>query len=227
MVKNRRVPLADKTKHFTNSLRRTNVSALTKDLFKDNYRKAYSNGTKLASFIKSFSSVSPKHQSGGVSSISRITKSISASAVPKKSISSSYVISKLDHDFRVSSDQGRSPIVADTYRTDGVLTGQLSNELSRVNTMNTILNYDQPILTVKDETEIRDIGVVQKVRDMSSSFKLVELSEARLVGLLSLQKVWIKVKPGDKLKLGDDFFTVKIDGKNIQCYYRWYKIMVR
>ncbi|QPG72846.1 hypothetical protein FOA43_000148 [Brettanomyces nanus] len=213
MTESKRVPLADKTKLFTNSLRRSNVSKITKIFFKKGHghdRNSRSRGSaNIASFIKSFSAPSSKQK--GMDG-SEITKSlVYTDSTAKKSYSTSDVVPQ------------RSSVRV--FHTDGPLSGQLTKEQGRINTMNTILAYDQPIFTTGDVAEIQKAVIVRLVNDMSKSFKLVQLLDKSLVGLLNFQKIWIKIKPGDKLKLSNDFFTIKLDGEDICCYYRWYKVV--
>lgn len=207
----KRIPLADKTRSFTNSLQRRTVSEVTRNLFKKDIPQN-ENSRILKSVIKSFNSSVPVHRGIKWGKISKPCR-------PKHHISTKHLIEELDGKRSFKQAKAQEP----AKRSNGILTGQLSKQMDKINTMSAILNYSQPLR--KERVIDKDAVVVAEIKKMSSTFMLVTLDDGETVGLICFQKNWVKIKPGNSIVLGDSSFQVDISGKPIQCYYRWYKVV--
>lgn len=174
-------------------------SLFKKDLFAKRRVRPVS---KVASFLKLFTSkpAPPKNK---------------ATAKPLTQI-----IQKIDEEL------GRTDgsIGGTRRRRAGVLTGQVEAAIDRVGTLDAVLKYNTPIEVVDSIPD--DCDVVEASEKVGERFQLVKL-KGEWVGLLGFQSTWIDLKKGDRIRLGNDYYTIEMKGKEMNCYYRWHKLCKR
>ncbi len=220
-MKQKRKPLADKTRLFINSVEGKTVSSITKNLFKRRPRKVTgNNNTKLERLFKSLSEGSHNN------SISRVndnfTKIRSYHDITAYEHTSANKLTKVTNSFHLPKGSVRK--LERVY--NGPFTRQLSDQLGKISTMNAVLNYDQPIRKMDDRDSSITISTIEEVHSISSTFHIARLTDTNIIALISFQSVPVRIKPGDKLNLGEYFIHLNLSDGIIPCYYRWYKLIL-
>jgi len=220
-MRQKRTPLADKTRLFTNSLDRKTVSSITKGLFRKATRRVTGNSAKLERLFKSLSSEG-LHSSSSLNTNNTIQRADKCHHDTTANVETpANKLTRVTNSFHLP--KGCSRRLETVY--NGLLTKQLTDKLGKISTMNAVLNYDQPIRKMDNRDNDTNIRTIENVRSISPTFHIVRLTDMKIIFLVSFQRVMVRIKPGDKLNLGEYFMRLKLKDGAIPCYYRWYKLI--